>query len=119
MYKFETRKWKEANDLSNGQQSVNKNKRFKPPVLRSDLRDYSDAYIYTKGAITVVGTTGNNRIKKQLAFKNNVPFSSCISNIINAFIDNLEEFDIVMWMYNLLEYSVSYSMTLGSLLNYY
>ena len=47
-----TRKWIEVNYLSNSQYFVNKNIGFKTPVLRSDLYDYSDAYIAVKGRIT-------------------------------------------------------------------
>ena len=50
---------------------------------------------------------------------NNAPFRSCIPKINNTFIDCAEDPDIVMPMYNLLKYSVSYSMALGSLWNYY
>ena len=53
--KFVTKKWIEINDLSSGQYSVNKNIRFKTSILRSDLDDYSDAYIVVKGRITVEG----------------------------------------------------------------
>ena len=53
--KFVTIKWIEANDLSSGQYSVNKNIRFKTSMLISDLSDYSDAYIVVKGTITVEG----------------------------------------------------------------
>ena len=53
--KFVTIKWIEANDLSSGQYSVNKNIRFKTSLLISDLSDYSDAYIVVKGTITVEG----------------------------------------------------------------
>ena len=56
---------------------------------------------------------------KKLTFKNSAPFQSCISKINNTFIDNAEDLDIVMPMYNLLEYSDNYSMTSGSLWNYY
>ena len=42
--KFVTRKWIEVNDLSDGQYYLNKNIRFKTPMLRSDLYDYGDAY---------------------------------------------------------------------------
>ena len=49
------KKWIEINDLSSGQYSVNKNIRFKTSILRSDLDDYSDAYIVVKGRITVEG----------------------------------------------------------------
>ena len=57
--------------------------------------------------------------RKMLVFKNNAPFSSCISKIINKFIGNIEDLDIVMSMYNLLEYSENYSMSSGRLWNHY
>ena len=88
-------------------------------MLRSDLCDYSDAYIVVKGRISVRGTNDANKRNKKLTFKNNAPFRSCISKINNTFIDNAEDLDIVMPMYNLLEYSDNYSMTSGSLWNYY
>ena len=53
-----------------------------------------------------------------LAFENNVAFKSCISKINNTFIDNAEDLDIAMSMYNLLEYSDNYSLTSGNLWNY-
>ena len=56
---------------------------------------------------------------KKLIFKNNAPFRSWISKINNTFIDNAEDSDIFMPMYNLLEYSDNYSMTSESLWNYY
>ena len=88
-------------------------------MLRSDLCDHSDAYIAVKGRITVAVNTLNNRANKKVAFKNNVPFKSCMLKINNTFIDNTEDLHIVMPMYNFLEYSDNYSMTLGSLWNYY
>ena len=51
-----TRKWSEVNDLSGGQYSANKNIRFQTAMQRSDLCDYSDAFIVVKGRITVDGT---------------------------------------------------------------
>ena len=51
--KLVTRKWVEVNDLSNGHYSVKRNIRFKTPMLRSILLDYSDVYIVVKGAINV------------------------------------------------------------------
>ena len=56
---------------------------------------------------------------KKLAFKNNAPFVSCISKINNTLINNAEDLDILMPMYNLLEYSKNYSKTTGSFCNYY
>ena len=47
-------------------------------------------------------------MRKKLAFKNNAPFVSCISKINNTLIDNAEDLDVVMPMYNLLEYSQNY-----------
>ena len=69
-------------------------------MLRSDLCNYSDAYIVVKRHITV-----RNPYDKKLAFENNAPFTSCFSKINNALIDNAEDLDVVMSMYNLIEYS--------------
>ena len=89
-------------------------------MLRSDLYDYSDAYIVGKGTATVEEDDDDDKKRnKKLTFKNNAPFRSCISKINNTFIDNAEDLDIVMPMYNLLEYSDNYSMISGSLWNYY
>ena len=88
-------------------------------MLRWDLCDYSDAYIVVKGTITVEGDNNANKRNKKLTFKNSAPFRSCISEINNTFIDNAEDLDIGMPMYNLLEYSNNYSMTSGSLWNCY
>ena len=71
-----------------------------------------------KEIITFEGTSANNRINKEPAFKNNAPFRSCISKINNIFIDNAEDVDIVLPMCNLVEYSDNFSMTSGSLWNY-
>ena len=57
--------------------------------------------------------------KRPLASKNNAPFISCISKINGVLLENAEDLDIVMPMYNLLVYSKNYSKTPGSLWNYY
>ena len=111
-------------------------------MLRSDLCDFSDAYIVVKGNITVTkktftaddidapnntaanvtatNTANNNAFgDKKLVFKNNAPFINCISKINGVKIDNAEDLDVVMPMYNLLEYSKNYRKTTGSLWNYY
>ena len=72
--KFVIKKWVEANDLSSCQYSVNKNLRFKTSMLRSDLCDYSDAYVVVKARITVEGDNNANKRNKKLTFKNNAPF---------------------------------------------
>ena len=88
-------------------------------MLRSDLCDYNNAYIVVKGRIIVTGMNNANRRNKKLTFMNNAPFRICISKTNKAFVDNAEDLDIVMRMYNLLEYSGNYSMTAGSLWNCY
>ena len=81
-------------------------------MLRSDLRDYSDVYIVVKGKI-IATNPDNDAYDKKLAFKNNAPFVSCILKINNALIDNAEDLDIVMPMYNLTEYSKIIEKQLG------
>ena len=88
-------------------------------MLRLDLRDYNDVYIVVKERISFTGTNAANRRNKKLTFRNNATFRSSISNINNTFTDNVEDLDIVMLMFKLSEYTDSYSMTSGSLWNYY
>ena len=93
--------------------TLSKQIKFKTPMLRSNLCDYSDSYIVVKGTITVADPDGAN-YNKTLAFKNNARFISCVSKINNTLADNAEDIDIAMPLYNLLKYSVNY----GSLWNY-
>ena len=120
--KFRTRNWVEINDEARGTYSPNKQIKFKTAMLRSSLRDYSDAYILVKWNITVSNNAGAgaaaNNIGKNVIFKNCAPFTSCISKINNTQIDNAEYIDIVMPMYNLIQYSDNYSKTSGSLWQY-
>ena len=88
-------------------------------MLRSDLCNFSDAYIAVKGDITLEGDNNGNKHNKNLPFKNNAPFISCISKINCIKIDNAEDLDIEMPTYNLLKYSKNYRKTTGSLWNYY
>ena len=87
-------------------------------MLRSNLCDYSDAYVWVKGKITVTNPNDNANFNKELTLKNNAPFISCISKINGELVENAEDLDIVMPMYNLLEYSKNYEKTSGSLFNY-
>ena len=121
-FKFRTKNWFEINDDIRGACSPNKQIRFKTAMLRSSLCDYTDAYILVKGNITVnntaaAGAAANNANKKVI-FKNCAPFTNCISKINNTQIDNAEYIDIVMPMYNLIEYSDNYSKTSGSFWQY-
>ena len=113
-----TKKWIEVSDQSGEAYSINKQIRFKRSMLRSDLCDFSNAYIVVKGTIAIT-RPNNNTYDKKLTFKNNAPFISYITKINNTLIDNAEDLDIVMPMYNLLEYGKNYRKTTGSLFIYY
>ena len=116
--------------------------RIKTSMLRSNLCDFSDAYIVVKGNVTVnkktftvddiealnntaanaaaTNTANDNSFgEKKLVFKNNAPFINCVSKINGVKIDNAEDLDVVMPMYNLLEHSKNYKKTSGRLWNYY
>ena len=118
--KFRPKNWVEINDESRGTYNVNSQIKFKTTMLKSSLRDYSDAYIHVKGKITITGEGDNNAAKradernKGVAFKNCAPFITCISEINNTQIDNCKNIDTVMPMYNLIEYSDNYAKTSGS-----
>ena len=88
-------------------------------MLRSDLCNFSDAYIVVKGDIALEGNNNANKKNKNLAFKANAPFINCILKIDNEKTDNAEDLDVVMPMYNLLKYSKNYRKTAGRLWNYY
>ena len=117
--RFVTKKWIEVYDQSEKNYSLNKEIRIKTSMLRSDLCNYSDAYVVVKGEITLEGDNDGNKQNKNLTFKNNSPFINCISKINGIKIDNAEDLDVVMSMYNLLEYSKNYKKTTGSLWSYY
>ena len=91
-------------------------------MSRSNLCNYSAAYIIAKEDITLTKTNGTGIIdirSRFWAFENNVPFTNCIWKITNVLIVNTEDLDVVMPMYNLLEYSKKYKKTTGNLWNYY
>ena len=116
--RFVTKKWIEVFDQSEKNYSPNKEIRIKTSMLRSGLCNYSNAYIIVKGDINVTNPN-NAKINKAVAFKNNDPFINCISKINAIKIDNAEDLDVAMPMYNLLEYSENYKETIGSLWNYF
>ena len=110
--KFRTKIWVEINDDSRGIYNVHRQIKFKTTMLKSSIFDYSDAYILVKGTVTfdntsAAGVAANNTNKKVI-FKNCAPFTDCISGINNTQIDNAKYIDIVMPMYNLIEYRDNY-----------
>ena len=100
--RFITKKWIEVYDELETNYNLNKKIRIKTPMLRSDLRDFSDAYIVVKGVIAVTNPDDAKR-NKAVAFKNNAPFINCISKINGIQIDNAKDLGVVMPMYNLPE----------------
>ena len=123
--KFVPREYVRVNSLSNTY-NENKSIRFKTPMLRSNLCDYSDAYILVKGTITVTAPGVNNNANnirdkrnRPVILKNNAPFVSCITRINGELIEDADDLGIVISMYNLLEYSKNYRKTIGSLYKYY
>ena len=117
--KFRTKIWVEINDEPRGTCNTNSQIKFKTTMLKSSLCDYSDAYILVKGTITVNNTAAAdadaNNTNKKVIFKNCAPFINCIREINNTQVDNAKEIDIVICMYNLIEYSENYLKTYRSL----
>ena len=98
--KFVTREYVRVKSLSNTY-NENKSIRFKTPMLRSDLCDYADAYILVNGTIAVAGNQPRDQQNRPLILKNKAPFVSCIARINNKLIEDADDLDIVMPMYNL------------------
>ena len=109
--KYVTEKWIEVYDQSEKNCNPIKEIRIKTPMLRSHLCDFSDAYIVVKGDITVEGSSNANKRNKNLGFKNNAALINCITKINGIKIDNAEDLDVVMPMYNFLECSRNYKKT--------
>ena len=117
--RFITKKWIEVHPQTTKDFKPSKEIKFKTPMLRSDLSDYSEAYILVKGDVTATDPTPNVLFNDRYAFENNAPFQSCISKINGKLVENAEDLDVVIPMHNLLEYSKNYQKTSGSLYNYY
>ena len=92
--RFITKKLINAHDQSGtveNRYNPNKQIRFKTPMLRSDLCDYSNLYFVVEGDINVEGASNRDKHNRNLVLKNNAPFISCISKINNTLIDNTED----------------------------
>ena len=119
--KFATKKWYVIDSESSGNYSKDEPMKFLTNSLESNLCDYSDAYILVTGNITVKRRNAANTDDialvsvTQVAFKNCSPFKYCRTEINDTFVDDADFINITMPMYNLIEYSVNYSDTSGSL----
>ena len=80
---------------------------FKAAILKSSFCDYADAHILVKGKITITwagdaaAARQTNERSKGVIFKNCAPFIKCISKVNGTEIDNAQNIDIVIPMYNL------------------
>ena len=112
---FATRKWYVINDQNTtdyGEGNEDSTTiKFETKIIKSNLCDYSDTYILVTGDITAIGGNANTKV----AFKNCAPFTKCVTHIKDQHVDNADDLDIVMPIYNLNEYSKNYSDTSGSL----
>ena len=95
----------EVKHLSSGQYSVKMKTRFKTSMLRWDLGDNSYAHIVVRERKSIEDNDSNNQANENQIFKISALFRSCISKFNNTTIDKVNDLDIVMPMYNLLEYS--------------
>ena len=106
---FTTKKWYIVNDENNTNYGVNKDTGVGAPdtikydtrVLKPNLCDYAEVYILVDGTIRA----GNANANTKLALKNCAPFTKCNLEINDEHVDTAEKLDIVMPMYNLIEYS--------------
>ena len=104
-----TRKWSIIIDQTNAEHGV-KNEIYNTEVLKSNVCNISGVYILVISNITVVAAPVT-----QVAFKNCAPFSKCKTKIDGTTIDDAEDLNLVMAMYNLIEYSYNYSEMTNSL----
>ena len=109
---FATKKWYIINDENNANYGVNKDTGENNPdtieydtrVLKPNLCDYAEEYILVDGTIRATNAVNATR----LAFKNCAPFAKCNLEINDEHVDAAKNLNIVMPMYNLIEYSDNY-----------
>ena len=119
---FATKKWYIINDENNTNYGVSKDTGANNPdtlkydtrVLKPNLCDYPEAYILIDGTIRAEAADANTR----LALKNCAPFTKCNLEINDEYVDTAENLDIVMPMYNLIEYSDNYQDSSATLYQY-
>ena len=117
-----TKKWYIINDENNTNYGVNKDTgesnpdtiKYDTRVLKPNLCDYAEAYSLVDGTIRAAAANANTR----LALKNCVPFTKCNLEIYDEHVDTAENLDIVMPMYNLIEYSDNYQDSSATLYQY-
>ena len=123
---FAIKKWYIINDENNTNYGVDKNTgannpdaiKYDTKVLKPNLCDYADAYILVDGTIRAEAANVANAAATRLALKNCAPFAKCNLEINYKHVDTAENLDIVMPMYNLIEYSDNYQDSSATLYQY-
>ena len=107
--KFATRKWYIINDQNNGQygrgNEYDPTIEFETKVIKPNLCDYSDAYILMTGDIKIADVAADTKV----AFKKCAPFTRCVIHVNDEHVETVENLNIIMPTYNLIEYSVDSS----------
>ena len=119
---FATKKWYITNDENNTNYGVDKDTgennpdtiKYSTRVLKPNLCDYADAYILVNGTIRATNAVNATR----LVLKNCAPFTKCNLEINDEYVNTAENLDIVMPMYNLIEYSDNYQDSSATLYQY-
>ena len=113
--KFATKKWYVINDQNNTEYAEgnenDSNTKFETKLIKSSVSDYSDAYVIVTGNILATNGNADNKV----AFKNYAPFTRCVTHINNELVETAENLDVIMPLYNLIEYSGNYADTSGTL----
>ena len=120
--RFATEKWYIINDENNTNYGVDKDTGANNPdtikydtrLLKPNLCDYTEAYILVDGTISA----GNALNGTRLALKNCAPFTKCNLEINDEHVNTAENLDVVMPMYNLIEYSDNYQNSSATLYQY-
>ena len=130
---FATKKWYIINNENNTTYGVNKDtgadtpdtNKYDTRVLKPNLCDYAEAYVLVDGKIRAIpgAAVGNPPAVPalnltRLALKNCAPFTKCNLEINDEHVDTAENLDIVMPMYNLIEYSDDYQDSSATLYQY-
>ena len=113
--KFRTKNWVKINDDVHGMYNTHSQNKFKTSMLKSSLCDYNDAYILLSEIITVAELAAGGRYNGiEVVFKNCASFIDCINEKNNRQIVDVKDINVVMPIYDLIDYSNNYSKTSGS-----
>ena len=123
---FANKKWYIINDENNTNYGVNKDTvannpdtiKYDTRVLKTNFCDYADAYSLIDGTIRAEAANAANSAATTLALQNCAPFTKCNLEVNDEHVDTAENLDIVMPMYNLIEYSDNYQDSSSALYQY-